>query len=176
MAAPPPPMAQGPPAPILNFADRYRDARFDGDGDSYGRLLAQHDPMSPHSLLAARLRDSLLKESDDSSRAIVCHWQDPTRPDVPGRIVVLHGLQEFPFLAGRGTTFWDDKVFGWFEDMEDGAPPTIFQVPINDIFKLAEPSGGVTNLRVYDATTLTAMYLADPNLVVAPLPAVGDAG
>lgn len=168
-----------PRAPTLNFTDRYRDVRFDAENDDYRRFLVQFDPMSPHALTAAELWDSVLQEPDDNARAVAVHWQNPALPNDPGRVVVLHGIKRFPrsLSAGvAGRTPWDNQVYAWFEDvLEDGTPPTIFQLPGN-IFQIAQPTDGVLTYQVYDGLTLATLFAADAQLSVAPVPGAGSAG
>jgi hypothetical protein len=82
MAAMPPAARMGPPAasgpqqpsaPLLTFTDRYRDVRYDLEDGTYGHLLTHFDPISTHSLSAAKLLDSVLQEADENSRAIAVH-------------------------------------------------------------------------------------------------------
>jgi hypothetical protein len=96
-----PPQPAGPPiglplAPILSFIDRYRQAQFDTEADSYRQFLLNFDPMSNQGLTSAELLDFILHEPDDNSRAVAVHWQDPADRANPGRIVVLHGFKKYP--------------------------------------------------------------------------------
>ena len=174
-----PPAALGGPAamaPLLSFLDRFRDMRYDTEGDDYTRLLLQFDPMSAQSPTPAQLWSSVLQEPDDNSRAIAVHWQNPNQPADPGRIIVLHGIKQYPRALGSPPTQWDNISFAWYQDVVAGSAPTLLQIPAYNIFNVAEPTNGVINHRVYEAATLEAMYAADPQLIVAPLPGAGDAG
>jgi hypothetical protein len=163
-------------APVYTFSDRYRDVRFDSEHDSYGRLLSNFDPMSPNAMTSAELFASILQEEDGNARAVAVHWQDPNVPTAPGQIVVLHGIKRFPRSPGGTGTPWDNQSFAWYQDVVAGSAPTVLQLPSGNIFGVAEPTTGVVTYRVYDAVTLTALYTADPTLVVAPVPGAGAAG
>jgi hypothetical protein len=175
----PPVTAAGtaPNTPLLTFLERYRDNRYDDERDVYGRLLTNFDPMSPTAFSAQDLLDSILQEDNTNSRAIVVHWQDPATPTDPGQIVVLHGIQRYPRSPGGIATPWDNKIYAWYQDVVSGSAPTVLELPTNgNIFAVATPTTGVTTYRVYDAATLTALFAADPTLVVAPAPGNGAAG
>jgi hypothetical protein len=173
---PPPVVAAAPIAPLHTFMDRYRDQRYDTENDSYQRLFTHFDPMSPHAFTAAQLWDSVLHEPDENSRAIAVHWQHPNLPNLPGRIVVLHGIKRYPRSPGGGSTPWDNQVYGWFQDVVGSSAPTSFELPVGNIFGVAEPTPGATTYRVYDPATLTALFAADPTMSVAPTPGAGAAG
>jgi hypothetical protein len=173
---PAPAVAPAPTAPVLTFSDRYRDIRFDSEQDSYGRLLTNFNPMAPNALTPAELLDSILQEDDGNSRAIAIHWQDPNVPKDPGQIVVVHGIKRYPRSPGGVGTLWDNKIFGWYQDVVSDSAPTVLQFPTGNIFSVAKPTNGVVTYRIYDAATLTALFTADPTLVVAPVPGAGAAG
>jgi hypothetical protein len=132
--------------------------------------------MSPQSFTADQLLESVLQESDDNSRAIVVHWQNPNDATQPGRVVVLHGIKQYPRSPGGVGTPWDNKTFAWFQDVVASSPPTLFELPQYNIFSIGQPTVGATTYQVYDATTLAGLYAANPTLVVAPTPGAGAAG
>jgi hypothetical protein len=101
------------------------------------------------------------------------HWQDPNVPTNPGQIVVLHGIKRYPRSPGRTGTPWDINIYAWYQDVVAGSAPTVFEFPTGNI---AQPRNGALTYRVFDATTLSALFAADPTLVVAPLPENGAAG
>jgi hypothetical protein len=131
---PVPAAAHASSAPLLTFTDRYRDVQFDSEADEYGRLLLHFDPMSPQSFTANQLLESVLQESDDNSRAIIVHWQNPNDATQPGRVVVPHGIKRYPRSPGGVGTPWDNKTFAWFQDVVASLPPTLFELPQYNIF------------------------------------------
>ena len=82
-----------PPAPITTFIERFRDIQFDTENDSYEHLLREFDLMAPTARTRHQLQAALLQEPDDSSWAMLAHWQDPNQPTEAGRVVILHGIK-----------------------------------------------------------------------------------
>jgi hypothetical protein len=173
---PAPAAVLAPPAPVRTFMERYWDGQYDTEGGDYQRLLTHFDPMSPRHFTPAQLLESVLSEPDDNSRAVLMHWQDPSQPGNPGRVVVLHGFKRYPWSPGGAATPWDNRVYCWFQDVIEGSAPKLFEVPNGNMFAVAQPTDGTTTYRVYDPPTLAALYGANPQLVVASVPGVGAAG
>jgi hypothetical protein len=112
-----PPVANAPSAPLLTFTERYRDIRYDSEHNSYSWLLLNFDLMLPSTLSPQELWDSVLQEEVKNSRAIAVHWQDPAVPQDAGQIVVVHGIKRYPLSPGGTATPWDNKVYGWYQDV-----------------------------------------------------------
>jgi hypothetical protein len=58
---------------------------------------------------------------------------------------------------------WDNHVFAGYQDVISGSAPTILQ--LTAVFAVAAPTTRVVTYCVYDATTLTALYMANLTLV-----------
>jgi hypothetical protein len=81
-------------------------------------------------------------------------------------------MKRYPRSPGGAATPWDDEIYAWYQDVVRGSAPTVFQMPTGNIFSVATPMAGVTTYRVYNATTLVALFTADPALQVVVITSV----